>query len=86
MPVSNFKDRHGLSGQQINCLSHKWCTIKDDREWEDFNTFIYWSAFKGYTSGMHLVKIDPNQPHGPHNSVWSTKDRIPLPESDRTGI
>ena len=42
-------------------------------EWEDYTTFRDWAKAHGYSAGLTIDRIDPDQGYSPANCRWITK-------------
>ena len=81
---SEYKDRYGISGQDVTNLVRKFYRRLYDSDWERADDFVKWCSENGYESGLRLCRYDESKPHGPENSYFRTpKIRKSIKEDKR---
>lgn len=71
-----YKDRYGIPGTKVKNLARRYYRYLHDSEWATFDEFLMWASKSGYQSGLRLVRRDKTKPHGPSNSMFSSRKMI----------
>lgn len=70
-----YKDRHGLSGEEIQCLSNKFYLMNGRENWDTFDDFLLWCRDNGYRKDRKMRRINKKLPHSKENSYFYDKSK-----------
>ena len=71
---SEYKDRYGIPGPEVDNLVRRYYKRLYDSDWEKADDFIKWCSENGYAKGLRLCKKDTSKPHGPENSYFKAPE------------
>ena len=83
-----YKDRHGLTGEEIQSLSNKFYIMNGRENWDSFDDFLLWCQDNGYRKDRRMRRINNKLPHSKENSYFhlagdSTPPQKAVQESEK---